>query len=238
MSATEESIQVWIVSMIGQNAEDWRSVLSAGEWEKAMRFRMPADQKRSAVTRGVLRTLLGGYLGCAAVEIQFTETGHGKYSIPDARIEFNVSHSGDYALLAFARESPVGVDVERIASDRVVSELARRVLTPSEHERFMALPEGDRRRAFFEIWTLKESLLKGIGSGLSIPPECLEIAFYPNAPELLTASTDQITDVREWTLASLSIGHEDYAAAIAVKHRSPKIEIKRFDTMNTREHEF
>ncbi len=62
MPISQDSIQLWIVRVAGQAMERWRPVLSASEWERAMRFRMPADQARFAVTRGVLRTLLGRYL--------------------------------------------------------------------------------------------------------------------------------------------------------------------------------
>jgi 4'-phosphopantetheinyl transferase len=230
MSTIAESIQVWVVRLADQSAESWRSVLTQSEWEKAMRFRMPADQKRFVVTRAILKTLLARYFGRLATEIEFTQNEYGKLSVQSGPIEFNVSHSGDYALIAFAKESAVGIDIERISGDRIVTDLARRILSPLEHARFLSLAETDRKQVFFQIWTLKESVLKGIGSGLSVPPECIEIAFYPDAPKLLSASTKEIPDIRDWTLQSLSVGDEDYVAAIAVKHKTPSIEIKRFES--------
>jgi 4'-phosphopantetheinyl transferase len=230
MSTLPESIQVWVVRVTAYTAQSWRSVLSHSEWEKAMRFRMPADQIRSTVTRGVLKTLLSHYLQLPLTSLEFTQNQFGKPSLPGAPIEFNVSHSGDYALLAFAGESPVGIDIEYIKGDRVVSDLAQRVLSPAEFARFTLLPESDRKKVFFQIWTLKESVLKAIGSGLSVPPEHFEIAFYPAAPKLLSAATKEIPDVSEWTLRSLTIGDDNYAAAIAVKHKTPSFEIRRFES--------
>ena len=232
MSTLPESIQVWVVRLTRYTTEEWRPVLSQGEWEKAMRFRAPADQLRCAVTRGVLKTLLSRNLQVPPADLEFTQNEYGKPVLPGTPIHFNVSHSCDYALLAFAKDSPVGIDVEHVKGGRVVADLAQRVLSPAEYSRFMLLSEHERQQTFFQIWALKESVLKGIGSGLSVPPEDIEIAFYPYTPKLLSAATKEIPDVREWTIQSLSIGDDTYAAAIAVKHQSPSIEISRFDTMN------
>ena len=226
MRTNGEIIQVWVVSLVGQTPESWRAVLSIAEWEKAMRFRFPADQARSAVTRGVLRTLLSRYLNRPAGDLAFTENDHGKPAI--SGIEFNVSHSGDYSLLAFSHESPIGVDVEHIRDWKVMHDLARRVLTPNEFERFSSLPDLRRQRVFYEIWTLKESILKAIGSGLSVAPESLEISFYPDKPKLLSAETDLIKDVSDWSLHSLDIGDIAYTAAITVRKTHPTIQINHF----------
>jgi len=223
MRTNGKSIQVWVVRISGQNGSHWRSVLSDTECERAARFRMPDDQDRFTVTRGILRTILGDYLHRPAAEIEFAANENGKPAIVNAPIRFNVSHSGDYALLAFAEDVEVGVDVERQRGGRVVADLARRVLSPAEFARFDALAERDREKTFFQIWTLKESVLKAMGSGLSVAPESIEVAFYPDEPKLLGS------DGGEWTVRSLSIGDDNYAAAVAVKGNSPVIEVKHFE---------
>jgi len=230
MPNLDENIQVWVVSLVGQTAEAWRPVLTDAEWQKAMRFRFPEDQIRSAVTRGVLRTLLGQYLSVSATEIAFVENGNGKPLLAGNQIDFNASHSGDYALLAFSRHSPIGADVEQIKGKRVVGDLAARVLSPAEYQRFSSLTQSEQKQTFFKIWTLKESVLKGIGSGLSVAPERIEVAFYPETPRLLSADTEYIADVAEWSLQSLDIGDAQYAAAIAVRQRAPHVEVRRFES--------
>jgi len=227
MPTIGESIQVWVVPLVGQTAERWRLLLSPAEWAKAMRFRFAADQVRSAVTRGVLRTLLGRYLSVDPLALEFSENEFGKPAVPG--IEFNASHSGDYALLAFSACARVGIDVEHRRGNRVVADLALRVLTPAEYQRFMALAEVDHERTFFDIWALKESVLKGIGSGLSVPPEDIEISFYPSSPRLLSADTPEVRDISDWTIQSLDIGDPAYAAALAVEHPAPHIELNHFE---------
>jgi 4'-phosphopantetheinyl transferase len=194
---------------------------------------MPADQDRFAVTRGILRTLLGGQLLLPPAEIEFAANQHGKPAVSEAQnpesIRFNVSHSGDYALLAFAKGVDVGVDVERIGGDRVVGDLAARVFSPAEFQRFSLLAECDREKTFFQIWTLKESVLKAAGHGLSVGLEFVEIALDPDEPKLLGSPAEWGGDVDQWTLRNLAIGDDAYAAAIAVRERTPVIEMKRFE---------
>jgi len=230
MPNLDQSIQVWVVPLIGQTAKAWRPVLADAEWQKAMRYRYPEDQIRSAVTRGVMRILLGQYLSVSATEIAFVQNAHGKPALAGNEIEFNASHSGDYTLIAFCRQSPIGVDVEQIKGKRVVGDLAARVLSPAEYQRFSSLTEPDQKQTFFKIWTLKESVLKGIGSGLSVAPEKIEISFYPETPMLLSADTEYIADVTDWSLQSVEIGDDRYAAAIAVQQKAPVVEIKRFES--------
>jgi 4'-phosphopantetheinyl transferase len=206
--------------------------LSESEWERTLRFRMPEDRARFAVTRGVLRTILGRYLQLPATAIDFSANEYGKPTI-EGQLKFNVAHSGDYALLAFAEDMDVGVDVERVGGDRVVDDLASRILSPSEYAHFTLLADSERRRTFFQIWTLKESVLKGIGSGLSIAPECIEVSFYPDEAKLLSCSAKEIDDVNEWTVRSLSIGDEQYAAAIAVRRKMAVIEMRHFIEADT-----
>jgi 4'-phosphopantetheinyl transferase len=115
-----------------------------------------------------------------------------------------------------------------MSGDRVVSDLARRVLSASEYQRFEAVAENARTTTFFQIWTLKEAVLKALGSGLSIAPECVEVAFYPDEPRLLVCSAKEIDDVNEWMVRSVSIGDGGYAAAVAIRMKMPLIEVKRF----------
>lgn len=225
MPTIDESIQVWVVDLVGRTPETWRPVLTEREWEKAMRFRFPADQIRSAVTRGVLRTLLAEYLATPVREIDFTYSEFDKPALLKGGVEFNVSHSGHLALLAFSKKAAVGVDVEQIKGERVVRDLARRVLTANEYDRFMAVPEPDRERTFFQIWALKESVMKALGTGMSLAPECIELSFPPETPRVLTNG--------EVAIQNLDVGKPGYAAAVAIVGKElPLVEIRQFEAHN------
>ena len=99
---------------------------------------------------------------------------HGKPYLEGAGdVEFNLSHSGDLALVAVARGVRVGVDVERVRDLDDRDAIARRFFSPRERDEFTALPDGLKTTAFFRLWTCKESYIKCIGTGLSSAPRRL-----------------------------------------------------------------
>jgi len=81
-----------------QNRE-WRSLLSEDELQRAQRFHFDRDRKHFCAARGLLRTVLSGYLAVPAKDIAFRYLEKGKpelAAIPEAgQLNFNVSHSGE-----------------------------------------------------------------------------------------------------------------------------------------------
>lgn len=185
------------------SAHRWRGVLCDDERAQADRFVFEKDRSAYTITRGILRTLLGRYLNAPPAVLTITTNPFGKPDVPvdqnHGRLTFNVSHSGDYALLAFAAGVQLGVDIEHIRAKETVTDLAKAVLSPREFAEFLQLPEADRQRAFFRAWTRKEAFVKGIGEGLSIPLETVEAVGAPG-----------------WSIHDLDV-HPDYAAAVAVQ---------------------
>ncbi len=102
--------------------------------------------------------LVAGVLGVHEEEI--TYGAHGKPLI--AGRHFSLSHSGEYALLAVG-DTPIGTDIEKIEPRRVRT--SERLFQPEELRWLRERPE----ERFFFLWTLKESVLKMLGCGLSVP---------------------------------------------------------------------
>ena len=90
--------------------------------------------------------------------------------IPD--LHFNLSHSGSVAMCALS-DVEIGCDVELIASPR--PRVAERFFSPEEREYLASVAKGETARAFYKIWTLKESFLKAIGKGFSVPPSSFSV---------------------------------------------------------------
>lgn len=83
------------------------------------------------------------------------------------QLDFNLSHSGKYVVLAVG-DKPVGVDVERLRNNR--QNIAKRCFHKKEYEDIMALKSQESRdRRFLEYWTMKEAYVKRSGDGLRIP---------------------------------------------------------------------
>jgi 4'-phosphopantetheinyl transferase len=97
---------------------------------------------------------------------------YGKPFLLEGGLFFNLSHSGEYAACAVGAEE-VGLDIEEVGV--ADADVARRCFTPGELRRVM--PDGARVdvEAFCRLWTLKESYIKRIGTGLSLDPLDFEI---------------------------------------------------------------
>lgn len=74
----------------------------------------------------------------------------------------SLSHSYGVVMCAFS-DTPVGVDIELVK--KRLKSVERRVFT--EGEISLVDSAEDEDKAFFTLWTLKESYLKAIGTGFS-----------------------------------------------------------------------
>jgi 4'-phosphopantetheinyl transferase len=159
------NVEVWQVELAAGEAGRAAALLSHDERERAARLKRP---QLWIVARAALRTALGGRLGVPAAEIAFAEGPHGKPELPGSRLRFNLSHSGERALIAMADGVEVGIDVERTARR---SHAVERTLTEGERA---ALRGVDRHVELLRVWCRKEALAKAIGGGLGWAPESFD----------------------------------------------------------------
>lgn len=161
-----DSIHIWGVHVpdLLDRMNTLLDMLSPHERDKAARLQREADRQSSIVARGALRVLLSGYTGIPASEIQFDYSENGKPHVADAEVEFNVSHSGEWVVLAFGRDRSIGVDIEQIKRAMDVNAIAARYFSPQEME--WVEKSGDPHTAFFQLWARKEAYVKACGSTL------------------------------------------------------------------------
>jgi 4'-phosphopantetheinyl transferase len=167
---------------------------SPDELARLERIRHPRTRREFARARSALRHLLSLYLGAPAPA--FSHNAYGKPELPSpAGLHFNVSHSGDWAMIALARD-PVGVDVEDHRRSSDLGLLARHSFAPDELD-LPDLTTPDGRRAFFHVWSRKEAYIKALGMGLSLDLSCFAVSHdeparvlrhAPDAPPLALAS--------------------------------------------------
>jgi 4'-phosphopantetheinyl transferase len=140
--------------------------LSPDELARSSRFRLEKDARRYILCRILLRHLIGQYLDAPASVVVLRYSRRGKpYLANDCDLYFNVSHSDNIAVFAFGRVE-VGIDAEQIRSRGDIDSIAPYYLSDGEVHELAALPMIERRKAYLQIWTRKEALLKGLGTGL------------------------------------------------------------------------
>jgi 4'-phosphopantetheinyl transferase len=195
-------------------------LLDDDERRRASRFIFDADRRRFVQSHAWTRIALAQCLDCAPQSLRFAIDSRGKPRLDRVRtdIRFNLSHSGERALLALALAQEVGVDLEQHRPIALV-DLARRFFGAGEVAALEALPEADREPAFFRCWTRKEAFIKAVGDGFSFPLDGFEVSVADegSSPQLLRASPFRPSALRDWRIVSLD-GGPGYAAAVAASN--------------------
>lgn len=161
-------VRVHWVPVGARSAEHFGSMVSEVERARAARYRQPADRWRSIVGAGALRWVVGQDLGIpppeAPIERACSWCGgpHGRPLVTGADLHVSLAHAGDWVLIAATRLGPVGVDVEQVVSARGLPLPRNLILGPDEQA------AGDDE--LLALWVAKESYLKALGTGLTVPP--------------------------------------------------------------------
>lgn len=125
------------------------------------------ERKKAETSNGrqLLKYAVQNVSGLDTEDMSITKNEHGKPYFQDVKgIEFNISHSGDYVAVMIG-DTKLGVDIQiiRPVRERVVHKMC------NEAERSFVFGSDDADRAFIRLWTLKESYVKAIGTGMSFP---------------------------------------------------------------------
>jgi 4'-phosphopantetheinyl transferase len=94
----------------------------------------------------VLRWLIAGYLEITPEQIVFRDEAAGKpaLAIEGTPLAFNMSHSGDLEVYAFARDCRLGIYVEHIRPMPDLEAVASRFFSLEERSEILALDAVDR----------------------------------------------------------------------------------------------
>jgi len=194
--------------------------LSIDERMRAERFHFEKDGKQYVVGVGILREILGSYVGIEPSELRFC---HGKYGKPrlsdvfgNETVYFNMSYSEGLALYGFSRDCEIGVDIEFVRDFPEMDKIAERFFSRKENEVFLSLPESKKKEAFFNCWTRKEAFVKAIGDGLYQPLDNFDVALIPGVPARLLRTEGDSKTASRWFIQDLKPA-PGFIAAFAVE---------------------
>lgn len=191
-------------------------LLNRAERQRAERLVFESDQRRFINAHALLRAILGRCLDRPPNSLRFTADDRGKPRLHDPPVDlrFNLSHSGDLALVALTVGREVGVDLEQYRPIEVL-DLARHFFAESERSALEALAPSERLPAFFRCWTRKEAFIKALGAGLSFPLDDFDVDITADdVPQVLRACRDLPAAPRQWRIVPLAMA-PGYAAALA-----------------------
>ena len=199
------------------------TLLDAEETRRARRFVVEPPRRRFALCRAALRINLCERLDCRNEQLSFDYLEHGKpvaeVNGQRAPIGFNLSHSGGHGLIAIAAHERLGVDLEERKPGRNFDGIGDRVYGPAER-RLLAQAEGPRKGAFFyQLWTLKEALIKALGTGFTLNPSTFEVPESMLHGERSSRFQFPHQPGDSWQL--MDIGEPRFAAALAFRLPEP-----------------
>ena len=211
-----DEVQVWRVSLSSSYRQDFDALLSPDERERAARFHFERDRQRFKIAHASLRIILGRYLNLAPASLRFAQTDYGKPFLTNLEADgllFNMSHSGELALIAIAREREIGIDVEFIRGDFATSEVAEHFFSVAEIYTLSGLDPHQRAGAFFNCWTRKEAYVKARGEGLSMPLDQFDVSLAPGVPAAMLTNRIDESEKSRWSFQDVHAA-PGYAGAL------------------------
>ncbi len=198
--------------------DDYLEMMPSGIRSSIERYRRWQDRQA---------TLFGKVLLLKALQIQFQDTWLRKFQslelsefgkpFIEGWPEFNISHSGDIVVLALTQHHAIGIDIEKICpvdKDDFVKELPEIISFYENHETDQA------NHLFFECWTKKEAVLKGVGKGLLVPLK-----------EVVLNGDQAIIDNSIWFVKKLQID-DGYCCHVATQNPLDQFIVECVNLMN------
>lgn len=232
LTLDQNQVDVWRVSILDFPPDSVRwmeSMLSAEENRRAARFHFEIDRHRFILSHGALRDILARYLYISPEDVQFEIGEHGKPIISSKPgLDFNLSHSGDFALIAIGNGHKIGVDVEKHRHDMEYEKIAQRFFSEREKIELKKLSTDQKVIGFFNCWTRKEAYIKAQGLGLLLPLDDFDVSLTPNQPAILHATRPDPQEASNWILFSVQV-HPDHTGAVAVNGKNMRLRLWDWD---------
>jgi 4'-phosphopantetheinyl transferase len=213
--------------------KELKKYLSNDELNLCIRFYKKNDKIRSLVSKYIQKNLISKYLGMPANLIEFKFNNFLKpfikNEVSSKKLNFNLSHAGDYIVIAFILNSLVGVDIELHNFSIDHESLINQIFSRQEILKWQKLSESEKKYSFYHVWSSKEALLKGVGIGLSFSPTEISVNInHKELPKILN-----VIDYKNqynwqlWNLGKFYIS-DNYSAIYAINKDNTTIQYYEF----------
>lgn len=193
---------------------------------KANEITNEQNRRQFIASRLIQKTYLTSIFGSES-EIELGV--NGKPFLKNGSGEFNVTHSGDYLVTAFAHHV-IGVDLEKVKAFPERIYIKDNFFHPGETAELNQLQDKDFDTAFFTCWTRKEALLKAIGCGLAMETKSFQVSSNPNQPILIEGPDAKNCN---WKFINLPEIDPEYTGSICHNRLAMKVRF-RYIQSNTK----
>ncbi|WP_127507271.1 4'-phosphopantetheinyl transferase family protein [Paenibacillus humicus] len=206
--------------MESSRLEELAALAGPEKRKRILRYHRQEDALRSLAADLLARTVLMDKCGLAAEEIEFACSEYGKpFLRSGGSWAFNVSHAGKWAVGAFSQRAEVGIDVEEILP--AAMEIVGSFFAPAEVGYLQSCPPDERLALFYDLWTLKESYVKFVGKGLSLPLDSFAMRMGTDRSISVDSALPMAAHFRQYELdpaykLSVCSGVPDFAGQVDV----------------------
>ncbi|SDZ42354.1 4'-phosphopantetheinyl transferase [Evansella caseinilytica] len=210
--------EIYVVN-IKNNIDDFMckkllAYLDQEKRDKIKKYRKPEDAHRALIGALLTRYMLQKSSGCRNEEMSFRYNPYGKpiLEYPASSLHFNISHSGSW-VVGVVHQAEAGIDVEKIR--RIDFKLAERFFSNQEYRDLLERAPSERLSYFYDLWTLKESYIKAVGKGLSLPLHSFSVAVQEDNISFMN-HRGLSEDKERFQFRQYELGH-DYKLAVCLK---------------------
>lgn len=214
--ASASASDIWIyVSDITEDENvvgDILDLLDKGELRRTWSFKFQKDRNAYIVAHGLLRSVLSLHFPIAPKDWNFHESALGKpeqINFP-GEMYFNISHTRGMVCCALSRY-PIGIDIESI---KAFDSFPVSIL-PISFKEINDINQPSHSTCSWRTavcWTLRESLLKGTGEGISGLSKDLQFRLDKGKIRL---KSNSFSYLEQWQFVSYSID-DSYIVSISI----------------------
>lgn len=226
------TVDVWRVALDATRPPAATDLADLSEWERARaeRFASDALRFRWLGAHAALRRVLATALDVPPAAITYATGPQGKpfLAFPErSGLEFNVSDSGERALIAVSRDGPLGVDLEACRPLSDLAAVAGSHFAVDERAHLFALPHAEQHAAFYRIWTRKEAYLKALGEGLAYGLGRFAVTMDASDARLLHVDGDARV-ASPWHIVPIRVD-DGFEACVAAPWRMDEVRVHDLD---------
>lgn len=203
------------------------SLLSETEFNRANGYHFEKDKNRFIICRALLKFFLAKHVGLEINKINLEVDSNKKPYLPNhSSVFFNISHSGDYGLIAIAKY-PIGVDIECINKEFNYKEILQNVFNQNEIDAIEN--SNDKQQTFYKFWTRKEAIVKAIGKG--IDEGFSEISVMDGFHSIKSSIVSNFENINVYSFDL----NDNYVGALALTEVATNFDVIRFYSIPTPE---
>ncbi len=167
----DQVIHLWQGDIVGDETKypNFWDILDQNEQQHAQAISNRNLRLNYVETHARLRILLADVVNAKPEQLCILRTEQGKPYLADyPELAFNLSHTANKFVVAYAYDHELGVDIEACKPRANLAALVEKCLAEEEQKYWLQLPELQQTEAFYRFWTRKEAFVKAVGRGIAL----------------------------------------------------------------------